>query len=108
MDLFAFITDFYAAYQRGDIAALRLAPDLVHQSPIGTVEGRDQFDQNCAHFAPFIERIEIKNHLTQGHQICAEVVTVSAQGTHAMCEWFTVEQGLVTKLVSYFDASHMR
>ena len=102
------ITTFYEAYAQGALASLPIAPDIVHKSPLGLVEGRDQFEANCMTFAPMIERIDMLNHLSVGDQVCVEVVSASPFGSKAMCEWFTLNEGLITAITSYFDASDLQ
>lgn len=110
MALIDIIRDYYAGYLRCDFDNLAISPDITHTSPLGIVQGKDQYMQSCTAFAAQTERIDIVRWAENGNTVCVETEIHSKSGGPAFptCEWYTVENGLITDVRVYFDASGMK
>lgn len=77
------------AWDTGDLGLLRLAPDFVHTSPFGRIEGAEEY-----------MRIVIEG---EGRAAITYELETPA-GTVEACDWVYVENGLIQEVNGYYDS----
>lgn len=99
------------AWIRMDIDWLRqhLAPDFVHISPFGRLEGRDHY---LATVEPMARRsvveLVIRDVTGSGDQAAVRFENRTPRGVVETCDWVTVENRQITEVRSFYDTALVR
>jgi len=99
------------AWARMDIEWLkeRLAPDFVHTSPFGRLEGRDNYLERVAPMAQkSVQDLSIKDVIASGNQAAIWFENRTPRGTIPSCDWVRVEDGLIKEIQSFYDSALIR
>lgn len=99
------------AWIRMDLDWLReqLAPDFVHVSPLGRLEGRDAY---LAVVEPLARKsvmaLTIKDVIASGHQAAIWFENRTPEGVVASCDWVMVENDRIKAIRSFYDSAPVR
>ncbi len=90
-----------------------LSEEATLTTPLAEAEGREQFIEVHATFTASVRSSALHRKLVDGNTVAARATTtISAPGTLDLpleiSEWYTIEEGKVTALRTYFDASALR
>lgn len=99
------------AWIRMDMAWLRetLAPDFVHISPFGRLEGRDFYLATVEPMArKSVVELRIKDVIASGDQAAIWFENKTARGVVDSCDWVRVENGAITEIRSFYDSGLIR
>jgi hypothetical protein len=99
------------AWIRMDMAWLRerLAPDFVHISPFGRLEGRDFYLATVEPMArKSVQQLEVKDVIGGEHEAAVWFENRTASGVIPSCDWVQIEHGLITKIQSFYDSVKVR
>lgn len=99
------------AWVRMDMAWLRrrLAPDFVHVSPFGRLEGRDYYLATVEPMArKSVMELVIKDVIASGDQAAVWFENRTPAGVAESCDWVRVEDDLIKEIRSFYDSSPIR
>jgi ketosteroid isomerase-like protein len=87
----------------------RLAPDFVHTSPFGRLEGRDFYLQTVEPMArKSVQQLEVKDVIAGENQAAVWFENRTAGGVIPSCDWVRIEDGLITEIQSFYDSVKVR
>lgn len=99
------------AWMRMDIEWLkkRLAPDFVHTSPFGRLEGRDAYLETVEPLArKSVQDLRIRDVIASGKQAAVWFENRTPKGVIPSCDWLRVEDGLIKEIQSFYDSAMVR
>jgi hypothetical protein len=86
-----------------------LATDFVHTSPYGTVKGREKYLEWVKPMAAEnVANLEIIKILGGEGEAVIWFEMTSPGGVVPSCDWVEVENGEITRITSFYDASVLR
>ncbi len=82
-----------------------LAEDFVHQSPYGTISGKEAYlDLVREHREAFLGyTFQIHDLLTEKNTGCCRYSAIKAEKTMEVSEWHYMAGGKISKVVAYYD-----
>ncbi len=87
----------------------RLAPDFVHTSPFGRLEGRDSYLETVEPMArKSVQDLEIRDVIASGNQAAVWFENRTPAGVIPSCDWVRVEDGLIKEIQSFYDSAKVR
>jgi ketosteroid isomerase-like protein len=87
----------------------RLAPDFVHTSPFGRLEGRDEYLATVEPLArKCVQDLTIKDVIASGDQAAIWFENRTASGVVPSCDWVRVQDGMIKEIRSFYDSSMVR
>ena len=87
----------------------RLAPDFVHTSPFGRLEGRDFYLATVEPMArKSVQELEIKHVIASENRAAVWFDNRTAKGVIPSCDWILVEDGLIKEVQSFYDSAMVR
>jgi len=104
-------TGWIEAWIRMDMEWLRehLAPDFVHTSPFGCLEGRDHYLETVEPMArKSVQELEIKDVIASGSQAAIWFENRTPRGAIPSCDWVRVENGKIKAIQSFYDSTKVR
>ncbi len=99
------------AWIRMDMEWLRqnLAPDFVHVSPFGTLEGRESYLAAVEPMArKSVLQLVVKNVVASGSMAAVWFENRTAGGTVDTCDWLRIEDDVIKEIRSFYDAALLR
>ncbi len=106
------IETYHQAWTSGDIAKARgcLADDLDFQGSIQTFRKADDFAAALAQFQSMLRGVTLleSQFSESGAALLYDCDTVSPAGVIRTAEFFTVQDGKITKIKLVFDATELR
>ena len=99
------------AWTRMDLRWLRerLAPDFVHTSPFGRLEGRESYLETVEPLArKSVQELDIKQIIATGDQAAVWFENRTASGIVPSCDWIRTRDGLITEIQSFYDSEKVR
>ena len=99
------------AWNRMDMDWLRrrLAPDFVHVSPFGRLEGRDHYLATVEPLArKSVQKLVIQDVVASGGRAAVWFENHTAEGAVPSCDWVRVEKGRIREIRSFYDSSGIR
>ena len=83
-----------------------LAPDFVHISPFGRLEGRDAYLRTVVPMArKSVQELTIKHVIASGNQAAVWFENRTPEGVIPSCDWVRVEDGLIKEIQSVYDSA---
>jgi hypothetical protein len=87
----------------------RLAPDFVHTSPFGRLEGRDSYLATVEPMArKSVQKLEVKDVIASGDRAAVWFENRTPAGVIPSCDWARVEGGLIKEIQSFYDSTKVR
>lgn len=93
------------AWDTGDLSLLRLAPDFVHTSPFGRIEGPEEYlrivepmSRKSVVGITVIDVIEAEDRAAIAYELETTAGTVEA------CDWVYVKDGQIREIKAYYDS----
>lgn len=87
----------------------RLAPDFVHTSPFGRLEGREHYLSIVEPMArKSVQKLELKDVIASGNQAAVWFVNETPEGVIPSCDWVRVEDDQIKEIRSFYDSSAVR
>ena len=87
----------------------RLAPDFVHVSPFGRLEGRDFYLAKVEPMArKSVVELEIKDVIASGNQAAVWFENRTPKGVVDSCDWIRVEEDRIQEIQSFYDSAKIR
>jgi len=110
MDIKELVKTWFELWKTGNFEALPLAEDFTHTSPYGKVNGKEAYlDLARANKEAFTgNRFEIHEMLFDAHKACIRYTMISPTGTLEVSEWIYEEQGLISKIIAYYNLEEER
>ncbi len=99
------------AWIRMDIEWLRqrLAPDFVHTSPFGRLEGRESYLATVEPVArKSVMQLTVKDVIASGDQAAVWFENRTPKGTIPSCDWVRVENDMIKEIRSFYDSAMVR
>ncbi len=99
------------AWIRMDMGWLRahLAPDFVHESPFGRLEGRDPYLATVEPMArKSVVELVIRDVIASGERAAIWFENRTPSGVVDTCDWLRVEDGVITEIRSFYDTAKVR
>jgi ketosteroid isomerase-like protein len=99
------------AWGRLDMEWLRrsLAPDFVHTSPFGRLEGREPYLATVEPMArKSVVELRIVDVLGGEAQAAVRFENRTAEGTVESCDWLRIEDGRIREVRSFYDPAAIR
>ena len=99
------------AWIKMDIAWLKaqLAPDFVHTSPFGRLQGRDNYLATVAPMAKkSVQQLTIKDVIAAEGQAAIWFENQTPEGAIPSCDWIRVEHDLIKEIQSFYDSAKVR
>jgi ketosteroid isomerase-like protein len=94
-----------------DMAWLRrtLAPDFVHTSPFGRLEGRNAYLATVEPLArKSVRDLTIRDIVARGDRACIWFENRTPAGMIPSCDWVRVEDGRIVEVRSFYDSARVR
>lgn len=104
-------TGWIEAWIRMDIEWLRerLAPDFVHTSPFGRLEGRDHYLETVEPMArKSVQDLKIKDVIADENRAAVWFENRTPKGVTPSCDWVRVENGMIKEIQSFYDSVKVR
>ena len=87
----------------------RLAPDFVHVSPFGRLEGRETYLAAVEPMArKSVVQLAVKDVIASGNQAAVRFENRTPKGVVESCDWVRVENGLIKEIRSFYDSALIR
>lgn len=87
----------------------RLAPDFVHISPFGRLEGRDSYLATVEPLArKSVVELTVKDVIASGNQAAVRFQNRTPKGVVESCDWIRVEHDLIKEIRSFYDTATIR
>jgi len=87
----------------------RLAPDFIHVSPFGKLEGRDSYLAAVEPMArKSVVELTIKDVIATGNQAAVRFENRTPKGVVESCDWVRVENDLIKDIRSFYDSALIR
>ncbi|MGD8330435.1 MAG: nuclear transport factor 2 family protein [Acidobacteriota bacterium] len=87
----------------------RLAPDFVHTSPFGRLEGRDHYLATVEPMArKSVTELEIVEVIASSDRAAVWFENRTPKGAVPSCDWVTVAGDLITEVRSFYDSAKVR
>lgn len=99
------------AWTRNDLEWLRerLAPDFVHTSPFGRLEGRDHYLATVAPMAAkSVQDLRIVDVIAEGDRAAIWFENVTPRGEIPSCDWLRIEGRQIREIRSFYDSGKVR
>lgn len=99
------------AWVRMDLAWLRehLAPEFVHTSPFGRLEGRDHYLETVEPMVrKSVQQLVIREVVAEGDRAAIWFENRTPAGTIDSCDWIFVEDGRIREIRSFYDSGKVR
>lgn len=99
------------AWIRMDMEWLRrhLAPDFVHVSPFGRLEGRDAYLEVVEPMArKCVVELVVKDVVATGDQAAVRFENRTLNGVVESCDWLQVEDDCIKEIRSFYDSAAIR
>lgn len=93
------------AWDTGDLSLLRLAPDFVHTSPFGRIEGAGEYLRVVEPMSrKSVVSITVRDVIEDGSRAAITYYLETPAGTVEACDWIFVENGTIREVNSYYDS----
>lgn len=87
----------------------RLAPDFVHISPFGRLEGRESYLEAVEPMArKSVMELVVKDVIASGDQAAVWFENRTAKGVVHSCDWVRVEGDQIQEIRSFYDSAKIR
>jgi len=87
----------------------RLAPDFVHVSPFGRLEGRDSYLATVEPMArKSVLNLKVKEVVATGNQAAVWFENRTPKGVVNSCDWVRVENDQIQEIRSFYDSAKIR
>lgn len=99
------------AWVRMDMEWLRerLAPDFVHTSPFGRLEGRDSYLATVEPMArKSVRELVVKDVIASSDQAAVWFENRTPKGVVDSCDWIRVEGDVIQEIRSFYDSARIR
>ena len=99
------------AWIKMDMQWLRrhLAPDFVHVSPFGRLEGRESYLETVEPMArKSVMELTIKDVIASGNQAAVWFQNRTPEGVVETCDWVRVENDQIKEIRSFYDTAMVR
>jgi ketosteroid isomerase-like protein len=99
------------AWIRMDMEWLRqwLAPDFVHVSPFGRLEGRDSYLATVEPMArKSVMELKVKDVVASGDQAAVWFENRTPKGVVQSCDWVRVDNNMIKEIMSFYDSVKIR
>lgn len=87
----------------------RLAPDFVHVSPFGRLEGRESYLATVEPMArKSVMELKVKDVIASGDRAAVWFENRTPNGVVESCDWVRVEDDLIKEIRSFYDSATIR
>ncbi len=87
----------------------RLAPDFVHVSPFGKLEGRESYLATVEPMArKSVIELTVKDVIASGNQAAVWFENRTPNGAVETCDWVRVENDRIKEIRSFYDSAMIR
>lgn len=87
----------------------RLAPDFVHTSPFGRLEGRDSYLETVEPMArKSVQELAIKDVIAGENQAAVWFENQTRNGVIPSCDWVRIQNGMIKEIQSFYDSAKVR
>ncbi len=87
----------------------RLAPDFVHISPFGKLEGRDSYLATVEPMArKSVMELTVKDVIASGNQAAIWFENKTPNGVVESCDWIRLENDQIKEIRSFYDSVLIR
>lgn len=87
----------------------RLAPDFVHTSPFGQLEGREHYLATVEPMArKSVQELVIRDVVASGDQAAIWFENRTPGGVVPTCDWVRTSNGRITEIRSFYDTTPIR
>jgi hypothetical protein len=93
------------AWDTHDLGLLRLAPDFVHTSPFGRIEGADEYLRTVEPMSrKSVLGITVRDVIEDEGRAAITYDVETPAGVVEACDWVFVEGDLIREVRSYYDS----
>jgi len=104
------VHQWFELWKTGNFEALPLAEDFTHTSPYGTLNSKAEYftlaDANREAFLG--NTFEIHEMLFDKNRACIRYTMKSPTGTLEVSEWIYEKDGLISKIIAYYNLEEER
>jgi hypothetical protein len=87
----------------------RLAPDFVHVSPFGRLEGREPYLAAVEPLArKSVVELKIRDVIASRDQAAVRFENRTPNGVVESCDWLRIEGGVIKEIRSFYDSGKIR
>lgn len=104
-------TGWIEAWIRMDMEWLRnkLAPNFVHTSPFGRLEGRDHYLETVEPMArKSVQELTIREVIACENQAAIWFENRTPKGVVPSCDWIRIKNGMIEEIQSFYDSAKVR
>jgi SnoaL-like domain len=96
-------------WNEGAPESIPLAEDFTHTSPFGRVQGRETYLEWVKPLAAKnVTRLNVLRTLSNGNHATIHFEMQTPKGPVAVCDWVVVDDGQITAIHSFYDATLLR
>lgn len=110
MSIQELVHQWFALWKTGEFESLPLTEDFTHTSPYGTVKGKAEYfalaDANREAFTG--NTFDIHEMLFDKNRACVRYTMNSPTGTLEVGEWIYEKDGLISKIIAYYNLQEER
>lgn len=97
------------AWDTGDLSLLGLAPDFVHTSPFGRIEGREEYLRIVEPMSrKSVVGMTVRDVLEAEDRAAIAYELETTAGAVEACDWIYVEDGRIREIHAYYDSATNR
>ena len=95
-------------WQRGEPDEIPLAQDFIHTSPLGVINGRDDYlEQTKPLAAKNVVSLDIIDVVAGEGRAAIIYTAATPNGKMDACDWVECRGGKITAVTAYYDATHI-
>ena len=100
------VDEFGAAFARKDFTAARrlLHDNLTFHGPIDTFSRADDYVASITRLGAMMKGIRHEKTIVEGNEVAVFYVLDTALGSAPVADWYTVRDGKIASIQTYFDA----
>lgn len=104
------VNTWFKLWDSGDFMQLPLADNFSHTSPYGTINGKKAYlDLAASNKDMFLgNTFEIHDQIFSDKNACVRYTMRSKTGSLEVTEWFYEKDGLIDRIVSYYNLAEER
>jgi len=105
MEIKELVQKWFEIWTSGGVQELPLTEDFTHISPYGTIESKAQYLRIVNNSKEMFlgNRFEIHDAVYDNDKACIRYTMYSRSGSLKVSEWIYAKEGLISKIVSYYN-----
>ncbi len=104
-NIYSIVEKWFSCWETGELDQLPITNDFEHTSPFGTISSKSTYldivEKNKDRFLG--KSFQIIDKIIEGNNACVRYEVINPDGNMDVCEWYTMEGGLIKNIYSYYN-----